>query len=301
METFEGTLKSMKWLVTGAGGQLGRALSAQMAFEGLDFVALESKDLDITNSNQVNDVINTIKPQVIINTAAWTDVEAAESNISKAFQVNSMGARNLALSSMVAKSILIHISTDYVFSGKSRTPWAENAQTNPDGVYGLSKASGEVAVRTIYPQGAYVLRTSWLYSEYKSNFVKMMCALAILSEDTVEVVGDQIGQPTSAHDLANQILAVSKSSATFGIYHATNAGCTTWFDLAREVFIYCGQDPDRVLRIESTKFRSLVKRPSYSVLSHEMWKDSGVAPLRDWREALIECLPHIVNSVKGVS
>ena len=287
----------MTYVVTGAKGQLGRALVKYLSLNDIDHVALDSKQLDITNADQVYKVISTLKPRVIINAAAWTDVDGAEINKDVAFEVNGKGVENLAIAAKKSKSILTHISTDYVFSGAFDQPLNENSELKPESIYGLSKAAGELAIKKVYPEGSYIVRTAWLYSEYGKNFAKTMCRLALSSNEKVQVVSDQIGQPSNANDLAAQLVKLMDSKAKFGIYHGTNLGHASWYQFAQEIFRLAGADVNRVVPISSKEYLSLAKRPTYSVLAQDAWRDISISPMQDWRVALQNSMPEILRSV----
>ena len=288
----------MVWLVTGAKGQLGQALSAQLAFVGLEFVALDSKQLNITDKDQVNEVISKVRPRVIVNAAAWTDVNGAESNRIATFEVNEKGVMNLVLASRNANSTFVQISSDYVFSGGSEHPRLEDSLINPVGTYGMSKAAGELIVSHLYPEHSYIVRTAWLYSPTGKNFARTMCNLAVNSSDVVQIVDDQVGQPTHARDLASQIISLVLTKSEFGIYHGTNSGQASWFDFAKEIFRLSGADVNRVTRISSALYPSLVERPSNSVLSHNSWSKVGLSPMQDWKVSLASAMPAILDSIK---
>jgi len=287
----------MVWLITGANGQLGLTLAAQLTIRELNFVALDSKQLDITNRDQVNKVISNIRPQVIINTAAWTNVDKAESNRSAVFDVNAQGVENLVFAAKKTNSILVQISTDYVFSGESAIPWMEDSRLDPQNVYGQSKAAGEEVINKFYLERSYIVRTAWLYSEYGNNFAKTICRVALNSEKEVKVVNDQIGQPTSAKELADQIIMLVNSGAEFGTYHATSRGQTSWYGFATEIFKLNGAALDRVIPVVASEYPSIAKRPTYSVLGHRKWFDSGLIPIRPWEICLIESLPSVISSI----
>jgi len=288
----------MTWLVTGANGQLGKALTRELDSRAIEYVAFGSEALDVTNAEKVNQIFEKIKPDVVINAAAWTDVDGAESNSDAAFAVNGDGVANLARASAQAAAILVHVSTDYVFSGQADQPWPEDAPIDPQSVYGHSKAAGELAIGSIYPERSYIVRTAWLYSEFGKNFAKTMCNLAISSDKEVKVVNDQVGQPTNANELAAQLIDLVGSGAAFGIYHGTNSGQASWFEFAQEIFKLSGADVGRVTAVSSSEFPRPAKRPNYSVLSHASWAKSGVAPMADWKSALEKAIPAIVHSVK---
>ena len=288
----------MNWLVTGGSGQLGIAVSEELDSRGLVFTALGSKDLDITDSKNVNDFIAQNSPNVIVNCAAWTDVDGAESNEASASKVNGHGPENLAIAAAVLGSRLIHVSTDYVFSGESQKPFEIDDQIDPQSAYGRTKADGEKKVLTTYPENSYVVRTAWLYSAKGKNFAKTMTRLALNGDGEVRVVNDQIGQPTSAVDLAKQIVELGLGVAPAGIYHGTNSGQASWFEFAREIFSLAGADTNRVVPVFSSEYPRPAKRPSYSVLSHEAWLKTSIAPMRDWKIALASVMPEVISTVK---
>ena len=289
----------MTWLITGASGQLGLALQEVLIQRGIDIVGANSSELDITKPLIVNQLVGFTNPSVIINTAAWTDVDGAESNESAAYSVNSLGPQNLAIAARKVDARLVQISTDYVFSGDASTPWSENAANNPQTVYGSTKSKGENFVLTSLPLNSYVVRTAWLYSPKGKNFAKTMVNLALNQLDEVRVVNDQIGQPTVAGDLAKQIVDLVLSEAPAGIYHGTNSGQATWFEFAQEIFRLAGADVARVIPVSSSEFPSPAKRPAYSVLSHDAWAGTSVPEMRNWKIALEEAMPAIISAVKA--
>jgi dTDP-4-dehydrorhamnose reductase len=289
----------MKWLITGASGQLGIALQGELASRGIEFVAANLSDLDITKPLIVNQLVDFIKPNVIINAAAWTDVDGAETNESAAYSVNSLGPQNLAIAANKAGARLVQISTDYVFSGDGSSPWSENAAYNPQSVYGSTKCEGEKFVLTSLPLNSYVVRTAWLYSPKGKNFAKTLTNLALNNEGEVRVVNDQIGQPTLAGDLAKQIVDLVLSDATVGIYHGTNSGQATWFEFAQEIFSIAGADISRVIPVSTLEFPRPARRPAYSVLGHDAWAGTSVPPMRNWKIALEEAIPAIISAVKA--
>jgi dTDP-4-dehydrorhamnose reductase len=289
----------MSWLITGGSGQLGIAVSQELAERGILFDAWSSKDLDITQSSKVSDAIGKLSPTVIINCAAWTDVDGAESHELDASRVNSDGPENIALAAKLCNSKLIHVSTDYVFSGESQSPWEAEDEISPQSAYGRTKAEGESRVLAGYPEGSFVVRTAWLYSPWGKNFAKTMTKLALKSDGEVSVVSDQVGQPTSASDLARQLVELELSTSPAGIYHGTNSGQATWFEFAQEIFKLAGADVARLKPVLSSEYPRPAKRPSYSVLSHDVWVNSTVKPMRDWQIALAEIMPAIISAVKA--
>jgi dTDP-4-dehydrorhamnose reductase len=289
----------MNWLITGGSGQLGLAMQKELSYRGVDFVASNSSELDITKPLIVNQLINFIKPSVIVNTAAWTDVDGAETNRTAAYSVNALGPQNLAVAASKIGARLVQVSTDYVFSGEYATPWNENSAHNPQSQYGLTKSQGEKLVQAALPADSYVVRTAWLYSADGKNFVKIMTNLAMNSTDEVMVVNDQLGQPTFTEDLARQIVELVLSGAPVGIYHGTNSGQVTWFEFAQEIFKLAGAAVSRVIPVYTSEYPRPAKRPSYSVLGHDAWANTTVPVMRDWRIALAEAMPAIISAVKA--
>ena len=289
----------MNWLVTGGAGQLGIAVSEVLDSYGITFTAVGSKDLDITDSKNVSNFITRNSPTVIVNCAAWTDVDGAESNEEAASKVNGVGPKNLAVAAASSGCRLIHVSTDYVFSGVSQKPFEIADQIDPQSAYGRTKADGENKVLVTYPQNSYVVRTAWLYSANGKNFAKTMTRLALNGDGDVRVVNDQMGQPTLAVDLAQQIVDLGLSNAPAGIYHGTNSGQATWFEFAQEIFTLAGADNNRVVPVSSDEYPRPAKRPPYSVLSHDAWSKTSIKPMRDWKIALASVMPEIISTVKA--
>jgi dTDP-4-dehydrorhamnose reductase len=289
----------MTWLITGGSGQLGIALSQVLGERGIICSAWDSKELNITQGPIVQSLIPALSPKVIINCAAWTDVDGAESNELLASRVNSDGAENIAVAAKKCEARLIHISTDYVFSGENNAPWEIDALLDPRSAYGRTKAEGENKVLAAYPGNSSIVRTAWLYSPWGKNFAKTITRLAIASDREVKVVNDQAGQPTSAIDLANQVVELGLSSAPSGIYHGTNSGKASWFEFAQEIFILAGEDVNRVIPVTSSEYPRPAKRPKYSVLSHDCWAKTAIQPMRDWRIALAEAMPAIISAVQA--
>jgi dTDP-4-dehydrorhamnose reductase len=270
-----------RYLITGANGMLGRDLKQALA--GRDVTALGRSDLDVTDADAVLSAVR--GHDVVINAAAYTKVDDAETNEAVAALVNTTGAANLALAVAEADATLVQVSTDYVFDGSATTPYLEDAPLNPISAYGRTKADGERRVQEWAGDRSYIIRTAWTYGAGGPNFAKTMVRLAA-SNDTVSVVNDQIGQPTWTRDLADQILALLDTGAPAGIYHGTNSGQGSWFDFAKAVFAAAGLDPERVLATDSSQFLRPAPRPAYSVLGHDAWQRAGLAPMRHWSEAL---------------
>ena len=288
----------MTWLITGGSGQLGIAISEELDKCGILFHSWGSQELDITNGPTVHDLISQLAPKVIVNCAAWTDVDGAEVNEIQAIRVNGEGAENLAFAAKNCSAKLIHVSTDYVFSGEGKIPWQIDAMIKPQSAYGRSKAEGESRVLATYPENSSIVRTAWLYSSWGKNFAMTMTRLAINGIGEVRVVDDQIGQPTFAVDLAKQIVELGLSNLSAGVFHGTNSGEASWYEFAREIFILANADVDRVIPVHSSEYQRPAKRPAYSVLSHETWANTTIKPIRNWRIALQDAMPSIIRSVK---
>lgn len=273
----------MRLLVTGAGGMLGREV---VALAG-SATGLDRQALDVTDADAVADAV--AGHDVVVNAAAWTDVDGAESHESEATAINGGGPAHLAAACAMHGAALIHVSTDYVLSGVGSEPWAEDEPTAPVNAYGRSKLAGDQAVLRLLPSHGFVVRTAWLYGEHGSNFVRTILRLA-RDRDTLDVVDDQRGQPTWARELARQLLALAAvahaGQAPAGIYHGTASGHTTWYGLARAAFEETGLDPDRLRPVASDAFPRPARRPAYSVLGHERWALSGVDVQPPWREQL---------------
>lgn len=289
---------TMSWLITGASGQLGLAMQSELKRRDIQFFALNSKDLDITNLDSVIKAVSKYKPSVVVNCAAWTDVDGAETNEDLAFAVNATGTKNLALASKYISAKFVHISTDYVFSGENTSPWQEDSVRNPSSVYGLSKRDGELFIEDIYPAGSYIIRTAWLYSSNGRNFAKTMAKLALSDAQEVKVVNDQFGQPTSAVNLSKQIVDLVIVQKSFGVYHGTNSGSATWFDFAQEIFELVGKEKSRIVPVSTSEFPRPAKRPSYSVLGHENWIKMGLEEMPNWKSILASEMPAILTQLK---
>jgi dTDP-4-dehydrorhamnose reductase len=289
----------MTWLVVGASGQLGKSVSKVLDERGIDFTELNRDQGSLSNQVFVKDFVEKIQTKVIVNCAAWTDVDGAETNESGAALINSDAVGNLAAAARNNGAIFAHVSTDYVFSGIGNKPWDEDGLKQPLSAYGRTKAAGEDLLFCSEGESSYIFRTAWLYSSYGKNFAKTMVRLALKDSAEVKVVTDQIGQPTFAGDLANQMVDSVVQRIPFGIYHGTNSGQTSWFEFAREIFRLVDADVGRVKPVTSEAFPRPAKRPAYSVLGHDKWKDSGVEEMRDWKVALSEAMPTIISAVKA--
>lgn len=275
-------------LVTGAGGQLASALSEKI--NSTDVVFKDESELDITDAKSIKSFVNNEKIKVIINCAAFTDVEGAEENTSTAYAVNSEGVLNLTTVCEEHDVFLIHISTDYVFDGKSITPYSEDESTNPLSVYGLSKLKGETHILNSN-LNSVIIRTSWIFSEYGKNFVKTMRTL-LMERDAVSVVGDQIGCPTYAGDLAlfiaTHLEEICKIKGT-EIFHYTSGAACSWFEFASEIKSLLGSQC-KINEVTSSEYPQKAKRPMYSVLNTEKIKNKFDIDVPDWKRSLALCL-----------
>ncbi len=271
-----------RFLITGAGGQLGADLLSVLA--GRDVVGLKRADLDAADEAAARGAFADLKPDIVINAAAYTAVDAAETDEAGATAGNVDGPRNLATAAASSGARLVHVSTDYVFPGDASEPYDEDAPTGPRSVYGRTKLAGEQALLQRHP-GAHVVRTAWVYGAGGANFVKTIARLE-RERETISVVDDQQGSPTWSHDLAGALVALAESGAAPGVYHCTNAGSTTWFDFARAIFEELGVDPERVLPTPTDAFPRPAPRPAYSVLGDRKWRAAGLPRLRPWRAAL---------------
>ncbi|MDB5253723.1 MAG: dTDP-4-dehydrorhamnose reductase [Flaviaesturariibacter sp.] len=278
----------MTILVTGANGQVGQEFRRLAMDPALAFLFTGRDELDITDRGAVLRYFETHRPTHCINCAAYTAVDRAESEPGAAAALNENGAANLAYACALSSTRLIHLSTDYVFDGRGNRPYVETDPTGPTGIYGATKLAGERRCREEDPQ-SIVIRTSWVFSSYGSNFVKTMLRL-MTERDQVRVVNDQHGCPTYAADLADSILHIIRAGEwTPGIYHIANEGETTWFQLAMEIRDRCGLTC-AVEPIGTAGFPTAARRPAYSVLDTEKIRSVyGLAP-RHWKEALADCL-----------
>jgi dTDP-4-dehydrorhamnose reductase len=277
-------------LVTGSAGQLGQSLYFLAGnYSEINFVFCSSKELDISDFANCETIFNTIKPSYCINAAAYTAVDKAETEPEKAKLINVIGAKNLAEVCKKHHSVLIHISTDFVFDGEKTSPYTEEDSTHPIGVYGKTKLEGEQVIQSILKEH-FIIRTSWLYSQFGNNFMKTMLRLAS-ERDSLSIVNDQIGTPTNAVDLAKAIITIAlannenKVHDKFGIYHFSSEGSCSWFDFAKKIFevnkIAINLNP-----IPTTSFPTPAKRPKYSVLDKTKIKNNFGLTIKKWEDSL---------------
>lgn len=283
----------MNILVTGASGQLGKEIQHQSKQSSHTFFFENSKELDITIQEKVNSYIKDNKIDFVINCAAYTAVDKAEEELERANLVNAQGVENLVLA-LGDKGKMIHISTDYVFDGNANVPLKETDTTDPINAYGISKRLGEKFFIASDVSGI-IIRTSWLYSSFGSNFVKTMMRLG-KEKSELKVVSDQIGSPTYARDLANVCLQLVESdfSDKQRVYHYSNSGVTSWFEFAKEIMTIANLDCE-VLPIKSDDYKTLAKRPFYSVMDTTRIKEDFNLNIPFWRDSLRECINNCQN------
>ena len=273
----------MKILITGSNGLWGHDLIEVLKDEH-ELVLTTSKTLDITVEDKVMDFICDINPDVVINSAAYTDVDGCEENQDIAYGVNGDGVKNLALACKEVDCPLVHVSTDYIFNGKNTRPWVEDDEIGPISVYGKSKLKGEEAILEILDK-FFIVRTAWLYGINGKNFPKTMLELA-KNHSEITVVYDEVGTPTYTPDLAGAISELIKTDY-YGIYHITNSGSCSWCEFAKYIFEVADADV-KVIPVTASEFARPAPRPSYSVLENKNWVKNGFEPLRSYKDAIKE-------------
>jgi dTDP-4-dehydrorhamnose reductase len=282
----------VRWIITGAAGMLGQDVVAVLRDAGEDTVPLARTDLDVTDSGAVARAVE--GADVVVNCAAWTAVDDAEAREADAFAINATAASYVARAAHEQGSRLVHISTDYVFAGSARSPYPEDAPLGPRSAYGRTKAAGEWAVQAHCPDHL-LLRTAWLYGAYGRCFPKTI-ARAAGQRDHLDVVDDQIGQPTWTRDVADLVLRLVVASAPSGTYHATASGQVSWHGFARAVVAAAGGDPRKVRPTTSEAFVRPAPRPAYSVLGHGSLRAAGVEPIGDWAQRWDVAAPDVLGA-----
>lgn len=271
-----------KIIVTGCNGQLGRAINLEWQDNhDIELVNTDVAELDITKIDKVMELVREVKPYAIINCAAHTGVDACEDEWDKAYRINAIGPRNLSIAASETGAKMVHISTDYVFDGNTDKPYFEFDRPNPQGAYGATKLAGENMVKD-FARRYFILRTAWLYGDGK-NFVKTMLRLS-QSNDKVRVVGDQVGSPTSAKELARAITQLVFTE-NYGLFHATCEGSCSWAQFTEEIFRLAGKDT-KVEKITTEEFGAKAPRPACSILENYMLKLTGGYQFADWKDAL---------------
>ncbi|MCA6067497.1 dTDP-4-dehydrorhamnose reductase [Chryseobacterium sp. RG1] len=279
-----------KILVIGSNGQLGNCIKkiAENFENKYEFIFTDSQTLDITNSEQVQNFFYDNKPDFCINASAYTAVDLAEKESEKAFAVNADGVANIAEACVEFNTILIHVSTDYVFDGETNLDYSEDDFTNPIGVYGQSKMKGEELALDINPK-TIILRTSWLYSEFNKNFVKTMLNL-FSQKDELGIVADQFGQPTNANDLAEAIMTIIENgNKTFGVFHFSNYPETTWFEFAKKIAEFSKSNV-KLNPLTTEQYPTPAKRPKRSTMSLDKIEATYKIEPKHWENSLEDCI-----------
>ena len=271
----------MKILITGSNGMLGHDLEDVLK-DKHEMILTTSKTLDITDTEKVMETLTCEKPDIVINSAAYTNVDGCEENRDLAFDVNAGGPKNLASACKKIDATLVHISTDYVFNGKNNRPWVEDDEVGPVSVYGESKLKGEEAILDTLDK-YFIIRTAWLYGINGGNFPKTMLELA-KTHSQITVVYDEVGCPTYTPDLSQAIADLIKTDY-YGIYHITNSDACSWCEFARYIFEVAGVDVE-VVPVTASEFNRPAPRPSYSVLDNKKWIENGFKPLRSYKKAI---------------
>ncbi|HEY9185078.1 MAG TPA: dTDP-4-dehydrorhamnose reductase [Salegentibacter sp.] len=274
-----------KVLITGASGQLGRCFQKIASeYPEIKFKFLDSAELDITNQDQLRQIFSEENPQYCVNCAAYTNVEKAEDDKEAAFKINAEAVKNLAEICNDSETVLIHISTDYVFDGKATKPYEETDEVNPINVYGASKLKGEEYIRQMLDK-YFIFRTSWLYSEFGHNFFNTILKKAEEGA-SLTITTSQTGTPTNANDLADFVLQlISEENTHFGLYHYSNTGEATWYDFAEAILKFSGK-LDQVDLNKSGYYKTRADRPAYSVLDKQKLQDAFKLRVPEWHESL---------------
>ena len=284
----------MNILVTGANGQLGREMQRLSAVSPNNYLFTDVAELDITDAGAVRQAVGQNAVEVIVNCAAYTNVDRAEEDEAAADRINRLAVAHLARAAAAADATLIHVSTDYVFSGDANRPYDETCETRPLGVYGRTKLAGEAEVEKSGCK-ALIIRTAWLYSEFGNNFLKTMLRLTA-ERDRLTVVFDQAGTPTYAGDLARTIFEIVESGAYAGregIYHFSNEGVCSWYDFAHAIAAGAGHTQCEIVPCHSSEYPSKVTRPAYSVLDKSKIKATFGVKIPHWTESLDVCMKNL--------
>jgi dTDP-4-dehydrorhamnose reductase len=281
----------VKWLVTGSNGMLGTDLVEVLRSGGEEVTPATRRTLDVTDGAAVRAAVT--GHDVVVNAAAWTAVDDAEEHEAEAAAVNAEGPRLLAAAAREQGARLVQVSTDYVFDGSAREPYAEDAPTAPVSAYGRTKSAGEQAVREQLPGRHLLVRTAWLYGAHGGCFPRTIARVA-RERGEVSVVDDQVGQPTWTRDVADLVVRLVLGDAPAGTYHATSSGQCSWFDFARAVVAAAGLDPSVVRATTSEAFVRPAPRPSYSVLGHHALHRLGIAPIAGWEQRWAAAAPLVL-------
>lgn len=287
-------MQSKRILVTGANGQLGSEMRKLGAVSPNEYIFTDVQELDITNKEAVMSFVEQNGVNIIVNCAAYTNVDRAEDDVATAELINATAVGNLAEAAKAVDGTLFHVSTDYVFGADGNTPRSEDMPTNPLGVYGRTKLSGEQAIQEVGAK-AIIIRTAWLYSEFGNNFLKTMLRLTA-EKESLNVVFDQVGTPTYAGDLALVIFSIIEGNlyaGNEGVYHFSNEGVCSWYDFANEIAIAAGNINCNIQPCHSSEFPSKVTRPPYSVLDKTKIKQTFGVDIPHWRDSMLYCLERL--------
>ncbi len=279
----------MNVLITGANGQLGNEMRVvAKQYTEVDFVFTDVEELNICNADEVDSFVKNLLPDYIVNCAAYTAVDKAETDIDLCRAINCDAVKNLGIAAQKYQAKIIHVSTNYVFDGTSNIPYTETMPTNPQTIYGKTKLEGEKALLSVC-NTSFIIRTSWLYSSFGNNFVKTMLRLGN-EQDRINVVFDQVGTPTYAADLANAIWEIITSKNTdYGVYHFSNEGVCSWYDFTTAIFRLTNTNC-QVFPIESSEYPTKTPRPLYSVLNKRKIKSTFAVSIPHWEVSLQKCL-----------
>jgi len=276
----------MKFLILGGNGQMGMAFHQELLGRGQESISVPREKLDVTDTSSLNNLIRDLQPNVVINASGYTKVELAETEKDIALQVNAIAVGGIAQICERLNIRLVHFSTDYVFDGAQGAPYNESDSAFPLSVYGKTKLFGEELAMQKSNNTALIIRTSWLYSKWGDNFaIQMLKNSKKESSSTINVVDDQVGQPTSARHIPLRVIELLDLNAN-GVFHLSNSGQSSWYEFARAIFENSGASPERVKPIKSSEYISKVSRPSYSVLSNTKAEKLGITPMLTWQEAL---------------
>lgn len=287
-------MQSKRILITGANGQLGNEMRRLGEVSPNTYIYTDVAELDITNGDAVAAFVKDNAVDIIVNCAAYTNVDKAESDEAVAELINATAVENLAKAMKMVDGTLFHVSTDYVFGNEGNTPRAEDMPLNPLGVYGRTKLHGEQAIAAVGCK-AIIIRTAWLYSEFGNNFLKTMLRLTAEREQ-LNVVFDQVGTPTYAGDLALAIFSIIEGglyAGNEGVYHFSNEGVCSWYDFATEIAVAAGNTNCKVLPCHSSEFPSPVTRPAFSVLDKTKIKETFGIEIPHWRDSMLYCIKRL--------
>ena len=288
----------MKILLLGSGGQLGASLSKLARESAFELISPSSSQANLEDVHELKRLITSTKPELVINAAAFTDVEKCEDAVEYAMQINAYAPSELAKLSNELGFKFVHFSTDYVFSGPRNTPWSEDDTPNPISVYAQSKLLGEKLIIGSKAEQYLIVRTSWLYSKSRKNFVKKVIYKLLYSDEKLNIVDDQIGQLTNVDDVSTLTFKLMQLDMATGIFHVSSSGSASWFEVARKIALLVGERLDRIQPISSSAYNARAKRPSYSVLCHEKITNLGLTRIDDWEMCLEKSIQEISDELR---